>query len=74
MFGLSFAEIIIIILVVIVFLRPKDFPRLFTKLGRLYGHITRQVGAAKDYLAELENEVKQNEDAELSRDNDSEEK
>ena len=74
MFGLSFGEVIIIILVVIVFVRPKDFPRLFSKLGKLYGRISRQVGTAKRLMSELEEEVQRTDEGEAPGDNKEEER
>ena len=35
MFGLGFVEILIIFLVVIIFINPKDLPKVFRRLGRL---------------------------------------
>ncbi len=37
MFGLGFWEIIVILLMVIVFVKPKDLPRFARKIGRYYG-------------------------------------
>jgi len=37
MFGISFSNIIIIILVMIVFIRPDDMPKFLRTVGRFYG-------------------------------------
>ena len=58
MFGLSFTEIVVILIVALIFIKPKDIPRLFTKLGKLYGRISRQVTAARKIVTELEDEVR----------------
>jgi sec-independent protein translocase protein TatB len=54
MFGLSFAEMIVILLVALICVRPKDIPRLFSKLGRMYGKLNRQLGEAKRMMSEAE--------------------
>jgi sec-independent protein translocase protein TatB len=41
MFGIGFSEIVIIVLVVIVFVRPADLPAFMRKLGKLYGEAKR---------------------------------
>lgn len=37
MFSIGFGEIFIVLLVVILFVNPKDLPRLFRTIGRYYG-------------------------------------
>ena len=64
MFGLSFTELIVILLVALIFVRPKDIPRLFSRLGRLYGQLTRHVGDARAMMRELEDEAKREEEIE----------
>ena len=39
MFGLGFWEIVAIIVVVVVVVRPRDLPSFVRKLGRIYGRI-----------------------------------
>ena len=37
MFGISFFEIIIVLLVLLLVVGPKDIPKLMTKLGNIFG-------------------------------------
>lgn len=37
MFGLGFWEIVVILLVAVVFIRPQDLPKVARKMGRYYG-------------------------------------
>jgi sec-independent protein translocase protein TatB len=37
MFGIGFSEILIVLLVIIVFVRPDDLPKFLRTAGRLYG-------------------------------------
>jgi sec-independent protein translocase protein TatB len=46
MFGLGGAELVIVIILAIIFIGPKDLPKVATQLGRLY----RQFKAAADDL------------------------
>ena len=41
MFGIGFGEILIVILIAIVFIRPEDLPKFLAHAGRLYGKIKR---------------------------------
>jgi len=41
MFGIGFGEILIILLIAIVFIRPEDLPKFLRGAGRLYGQIKR---------------------------------
>ena len=40
MLGIGLWELVVIIVVLAVFLRPQDIPRALRKLGRLYGKLT----------------------------------
>lgn len=44
MFGIGLWEIIGIVLVLLVFMRPEDIPAAVRKLGRLYGRLTSMSG------------------------------
>ena len=46
MFGLGWAEIVVIVIVAVVFIRPEDLPTFFRKAGQLYAK-------AKDAYAEV---------------------
>ena len=39
MFGLSLIELFVVVLSLIVFIKPKDLPFLFYKIGKGYGKI-----------------------------------
>tara|TARA_A100001015_G_scaffold265276_1_gene313502 strand:- start:1085 stop:1252 length:168 start_codon:yes stop_codon:yes gene_type:complete len=41
MFSLGFYEWILILFVVIVFVKPKDYPQLFRKIGQLFNKCDR---------------------------------
>ena len=70
MFGLGFTEILVILVVAFIFLRPKDIPRLFSKLGKIYGQFNRQLSAAKKIMAEIEDELRRAGELESRRDGD----
>jgi Sec-independent protein translocase protein TatA len=41
MFGLGIWELVIIIIVVVLFVKPEDLPKFFRKVGKLYGELKR---------------------------------
>ena len=41
MFGVGFGEILIVLLIAIVFIRPKDLPNFMRGAGRLYGQLRK---------------------------------
>ena len=41
MFGIGFGEILIVLLIAIVFIRPEDLPKFLRSAGRLYGQLKR---------------------------------
>ena len=57
MFGLGFIEILIIFLVVIVFVNPKDLPKFFHKIGRLYQQIRVIRNKSVQYMKHIEQEI-----------------
>lgn len=61
MFGLGFIEIGAICIVALVFIRPKDLPRLLRKLGRLYRQALDQLNAVKRVVKDIENEASRGE-------------
>jgi Sec-independent protein translocase protein TatA len=53
MFGIGFSEIIILLLVIIIFVRPGDLPQFLRRAGRLYGKAKRaytELVAVKDRI------------------------
>ena len=59
MFGLGFVEILIIFLVAIIFINPKDLPKIFRRLGR----VARQLRDIRDssvrYMRRIEREIEE---------------
>jgi len=53
MFGIGFGEILIVLFIAIVFIRPQDLPKFLRSAGRLYGQIKRmykEIIEAKDKI------------------------
>ena len=57
MFGLGFIEILVIFLAVIVFINPKDLPKFFRKIGRLYQQIRDIRNKSVQYMKHIEQEI-----------------
>jgi sec-independent protein translocase protein TatB len=57
MFGLGFIEILIIFVAVIVFVNPKDLPKFFRTLGRLYQQIRDLRNKSVSYVRQIEREI-----------------
>ena len=51
MFGLGVWEIALICIVVLVFVRPEELPRVMRKLGTLYGRVT---GSSRRIMRQLQ--------------------
>lgn len=41
MFGIGWAELLVIICVIILFIRPDDLPKLLRRLGRIYSRLRK---------------------------------
>ena len=54
MFGLGFWEILMIALVVIVFVPPKDMPKVFSKIGKVYGEMRSFNRSVRNTMRTLE--------------------
>ena len=52
MFGIGAAELGIIILVILIFIRPKDIPGIMRKVGALYRRANDQVREIKKAIGE----------------------
>ena len=61
MFGLGGGELIIVLLLALVFLGPKEIPRVATQLGRFYRQLK---DAAEDLKTTVEREVREDEKSE----------
>jgi Sec-independent protein translocase protein TatA len=62
MFGLGVWEIALICVVVLVFVRPEELPRVLRKLGTLYGRVTgssRRIMRQLQYPPELDEDPQQ---------------
>ena len=62
MFGLGVWEIALICIVVLVFVRPEELPRVMRKLGTLYGRVTgssRRIMRQFQFPPELEDDPQQ---------------
>ena len=57
MFGLGIWEVAVIIIVAIVFINPKDLPKLARKIGQWYRKLKNLTTRVSEELRELENEV-----------------
>ncbi|MBA7568595.1 Sec-independent protein translocase protein TatB [subsurface metagenome] len=61
MFGLGFFEILIIFLVVIIFINPKDLPKVFRRLGRLVRQLRDIRDSSVQYMKKIEREIEEEE-------------
>ena len=59
MFGLGFVEILIIFLVAIIFINPKDLPKLFRRLGRLVRQLRDIRDSSLQYMRRIEREIEE---------------
>ncbi len=59
MFGLGFFEILIIFLVVIIFINPKDLPKVFRRLGRLVRQLRDIRDSSLQYMKKIEREIEE---------------
>lgn len=63
MFGLGFLEILIILLVAIIFINPKDLPKVFRRLGRLVRQLRDIRDSSVQYLRKIEREIEEEDSA-----------
>lgn len=57
MFGLGISEIIIVIILCLVLINPRDLPRFARKAGKIYGFVMRQFNGVRKIYGQFENEV-----------------
>jgi sec-independent protein translocase protein TatB len=71
-FGLGFVEILVILLVAIVFINPKDLPKLFRRLGRLVGQLRDIRDSSVRYIRRIEREIEEEDRRDKTSEEDSE--
>ncbi len=54
MFGLGGAELVVVLILALIFIGPKDLPRVAAQLGKLYRQFK---GAAEDLKDTIEREI-----------------
>jgi Sec-independent protein translocase protein TatA len=59
MFGLGLVEILVILLVALVFVNPRDLPAFFRRVGRLVGQLRELKDASAAYLRKVEREIEE---------------
>lgn len=57
MFGISFAELIIFLLVALILIKPKDLPEIAYFLGKVFYKIKKLYADAKEYLKSSSKEL-----------------
>ena len=57
MFGFSLAELVIVLLVAIIFIKPQDLPEIAHFCGRLYYKARKLIASIKSQLQEVEKEL-----------------
>lgn len=57
MFGLGIWEVVVIIIVAIVFINPKDLPKLARKIGQWYRKLKNMTGKISEEFKDLEKEI-----------------
>ena len=69
MFGLGFTEIIIILVVILVVVKPEDLPKFFKKIGKFYRELKKtcsDVNKMKDDFIKLADAEETEEDKKIS--------
>ena len=57
MFGISLAELLIILVIALFFIKPADLPEIARFLGKIYYRLRRMFFEGKKYLKEIEEEI-----------------
>ncbi len=57
MLGFSFAELLVVIIVVIIFIKPDDMPEIARFIGKLIYHGKHNINKIKKHLKEIEKEI-----------------
>ena len=58
MFGLGFWEIVGIVVVGLILIKPREIPKLISKIGNAYGKMTHQYRSMVRMIRETESEIK----------------
>jgi sec-independent protein translocase protein TatB len=57
MFGIGFSEIVVILLVMIIFIRPDDLPKTLRALGKIYGKLKSMYDEVMDTKDQIMKEI-----------------
>lgn len=57
MFGLSLAELIVVLLAALIFIRPKDLPEIAHFVGKVFYRGKRMINDVKSYIKNAEKEL-----------------
>jgi Sec-independent protein translocase protein TatA len=61
MFGINFSEFLVILCIVVIFVRPKDLPKFFHSIGKIYGQIRETYkhfcNTKEELLQDLKSEI-----------------
>lgn len=57
MFGFGLSEIVIIMIVILVLIKPKDLPGIARKAGKIYATVIRQLNGIKRSFKEFSDEI-----------------
>jgi sec-independent protein translocase protein TatB len=60
MFGIGYSELLLVVVIIIIFVRPEDLPKFFRFAGRMYGKIKKTY---KDIMSVRDRIVKELEDS-----------
>ena len=58
MFNIGPLEWLVILIVVIIFVKPEDLPKLIRQIGKIYGNVTRTINEINAMVADLDTEIK----------------
>ncbi len=58
MFGLGSSEIIVVAVVALIIINPRDLPIIVRKAGKIYANVMKQLNGARKTYGQFEDEVK----------------
>ncbi len=59
MFGFGFFEILIILGMALIFIKPEDLPKVIYKLGKIYGKLTRIYEQFKNQINKIQDDFEE---------------